>query len=49
MLVDGGNRELLSVIGSVSTDGQVLPSLILYRRAHHEMGWQRFTEKLRFT
>ena len=29
-MIDDGNRELLTVIESVSADGRVLPSLIIY-------------------
>lgn len=34
-----GNRELITVIECVCGDGTTLPPLIVYRGAHHYMGW----------
>jgi len=42
---DDGNRELLTAVESISVDGQVLPSLIIYKGATHYMGWHKFTRK----
>jgi len=44
-MMDDGNRELLTDIESVSADGRVLPSLIIYKGANHYMGWHKFTRK----
>ena len=34
-MMDDGNRELLTVVESVSVDRRVLPSLIIYKGATH--------------
>ena len=44
-MMDDGKRELLTVVESVSADGHVLPSLIIYKGATHYMGWHKFTGK----
>ena len=44
-MMDDGNRELLTAIESVSADGRVLPTLIIYKGATHYMGWHKFTGK----
>lgn len=42
-VADDGKRELLTCIESVSGAGVVLPPLIIYKGAAHDLGWHKFT------
>ena len=34
-----GNRELITVVETISGDGYILPPLVIYKGAAHYMGW----------